>query len=146
MRTYCTLVISSNEDEDLCETVASLFGVSPTAFIDNRSSERQERITRLRQALPKLAHIEPPRYVWTLSSQGRVASEDFEPHMRWLLEAIAETGHSLSELRQRICQVYVTCFWEGAGRGGGPTIRPGIAKQLVMHDVELRFDNYCSEE
>jgi hypothetical protein len=146
MRIYCTLVISSDTDGHLCETVESLFDAAPTSFIDNQSPERRERIARLRKALPKLAAVEPPRYVWTLSSQDHVESNEFEPHMRWVLAAVAGTGRPLSELQQRACQVYVSCFCEGTGRGGGPTINPDTLKQLADHGVELRFDNYFGEE
>lgn len=145
MRIYCTLVISSDSDGQLCETVKSLFGVAPTSFIDNQSAQRKERIARLRKALPKLATVEPPRYVWTLRSQEHVDSNKFDPHMRWVLAAVAETGRPLSELQQHAYQVYVTCFWEGTGRGGGPTIDPDTLRQLANHGIELRFDNYFGE-
>ena len=146
MRTYCTLVISTSEEVDLCSIMSSLFGVEPSTFVDNQREERQEGIARLRKALPKLASVRPPRYVWTLSSQGHVDSDDFAAHARWLLGEVGGSGHQLHELEQRSCVVYMTCFWEGAGRGGGATISPDIAKRLAVEGIELRFDNYFVDE
>ena len=146
MRTYCTLVISTDSERDPRGTISSLFGIEPTHFVDNQDEERQQSLARLRKALPKLAGIEPLRYVWTRSSQGRVHSEDFAPHARWVLAEVSKFGHALCELEQLSCSAYMTCFWEGAGRGGGPTISPEIASLLVDQGIELRFDNYFVDE
>lgn len=146
MRSYCSLVVSTNNEENPCEAIEALLHVQPTNFVDNRSPERLKRIERMRKALPRLAQIEPPRYVWTLSSQGHVESDEFEPHMDWLLSSIANTAGALRQLRQKNCHVYLTCFWEGTGRGGGPTLKPEVAQQLAEYDLELQFDNYFIED
>ena len=146
MRTYCTLVISTREEIDLRGIVLSLFGVEPSTFVDNQGEDRQESLARLRKGLPKLASIEPPRYVWTLTSQGHVDSDDFSAHAHWLLAKVGGSGHQLHELEQLSCDVYMTCFWEDTGRGGGATISPDIAKLFVDAGIELRFDNYFVDD
>lgn len=146
VRTYCTLVISTNSDHDLRGTVSSLFLVEPTHFVDNQDVERQKSLARLRKALPKLASIEPMRYVWTRSSQGHVHSDEFAAHARWLFSEVGASGHRLRELEQLSCHAYVTCFWEGAGRGGGPIMSPDVAALFVEQGIELRFDNFFAEE
>ncbi len=101
VRTYCTLVISTNSDPDLRRTVFSLFGVEPTHFVDNQDQERQQSLARLRKALPKLASIDPLRYVWTRSSQGHVHSGEFAVHARWVFAEVGNSGHQLRERRRR---------------------------------------------
>jgi len=146
MRTYCTLVISTDNDHELRRTVRSLFGVEPTHFVDNQDEERQRSLARLRKALPKVTNIAPSRYVWTRSSQGQVHSDEFAVHARWVFAEMVTSVHRLRELAQMSCNAYMTCFWEGAGRGGGPTIAPDIAALFVDQGIELRFDNYFVDE
>jgi Domain of unknown function (DUF4279) len=145
MRIYCTLIISTNEAIDLEATVRSHFGLSATKFVNNTDTAQLEKMSRLRLAVPRLAKVEPPKYLWALSSQDQMLSNDLDVHIQWLFSKIVASSHKLDEIKLQHCQVYINCFWEGTGRGGGPTVSPLTAKALVEHGVELRFDNYFTE-
>ena len=97
MRTYCSLVISSNTDAQLQKTVQRVLGLKSDDVIDTQTSEliaQRERYNRLLQ----VAFSSPDRYFWRLSSKEIIDSKKLGDHIFWLLNQI-HPGQSIREIK-----------------------------------------------
>lgn len=143
MRTYCSLIISSDVDSDLQTTVLRVLGLSGGEVVDTQAPamvSRRERLAKLFGREP----LTPPRYFWRLSSKDENEA-DVEGHIAWLLRQLAP-GRYLSDIAGHGCSAYLTCFWSGTGRGSGPALPAGMLKALADHGVELQFDFFVEED
>lgn len=143
MRTYCSLIITSETDARLATTVQRTIGLRCDDFVDNQSPERLARVAKLNEILGRSGH-QPPRYVWSLSSKGAIESADAQAHISWLLDQVSD-GRKICELKNQRSHAYLTCFWAGNGRGGGPTLPASLTRAIADHGVELQFDFYVEE-
>lgn len=144
MRTYCSLVISSEVDAHLGRTVKRVLGLSGGEVVDTQTPElvaRRERLAKMMGSQPSV----PPRYFWRLSSKDAIESFDAQTHIAWLLDQMAP-GRSFAEIAKHGCSAYLTCFWAGSGRGGGPVLPASLLRVLADHGVELQFDFYVEED
>lgn len=143
MRTYCSLIITSETDSRLETTVQRAIGLSCDDFVDNQSPARLARVAKLNEILGRSGH-RPPRYVWSLSSKDAVESADAPAHISWLLDQVSD-GRKISELNGQGSHAHLTCFWAGNGRGGGPALPASLTRAIADHGVELQFDFYVEE-
>jgi hypothetical protein len=142
-RTYCALLISSDSDPQLAETVQSALGLTGGESVDTQTPDLVARRARLAQILHAPVPS-PPRYFWRLSSKDAVDDVDPESHVEWLLSGL-KPGRTMDELRALGCTVRVTCFWGDNGRGGGPVLSAKLLRTLAAQGVPLEFDFYVEE-
>ena len=129
MRTYCSLLISSDADSGLATTVLRVLGLSGGEIVDTQAPEMISRRLRLAEMIGGKPAT-PPRYFWRLSSKDQSESTDVEAHITLLLGQLSP-GRYLSQIADYECRVYITCFWAGPGRGGGPILSTKVLKTLL---------------
>ena len=143
MRTYCSLVVRSDTDHQLETTVQRILGLSCGEFVDNKTPERLAQVARLIKILGKQEYS-PPRYIWSLCSKNVIDSVDVETHISWLLNQVSP-GRSIHEVTDHGGHAFITCFWAGNGRGGGPILPSGLVRAVADHGIELQFDFYVED-
>lgn len=143
MRTYCSLIVSSDTDSQIQSTVHRVLGLSGGEFIDTKTPEMIDRRLRLAKKMGFDAPA-PPHYFWLLTSKHSVCDPNIHVHVSWLLDQVA-SGRFLSEISKEECRAYLACFWAGNGRGGGPMFRADILKKIASHGIEMHFDFYSDE-
>jgi hypothetical protein len=143
MRTYCSLVISSDTDQQLGETVQKILGLVSNDMVDTQSPELIAARGRLAKVLDKNP-VSPPRYFWRLSSKDKLDSNEIQDHVAWLLSQV-KSGRSIHEINDHDGRAFLTCFWAGNGRGGGPILSSSLMRTIASHDVELQFDFYVED-
>lgn len=143
MRTYCSLVISSDTDDQLEVTVQRVLGLRSSSVVDTQTPD----LTARRSKLAKILGTKPPsphRYFWRLCSKEMVGSTDIKAHIAWLLSQV-RPGRSIYEVTESGGSAFLTCFWAGNGRGGGPKLSSGLMRIVAEHGVELQFDFYVED-
>ena len=140
MRTYCSLVISSDTDDQLAATVQRILGLRSSDVVDTQTPGLISRRKKLAKILGK-PPLSPPRYFWRFSSKDMIDSTDIQAHIAWLLRQV-RPGRSIHEVTEHGGNAFVTCFWAGNGRGGGPILPSSLMRAVAGHGVELQFDFY----
>ena len=144
MRTYCSLIISSNTDAQIGVTVQRVLGLVSNEVADTHSPElttRREKLGRMLGITPAV----PPRYFWRFSSKDIVHSSDLGDHIVWLLNQLAPS-RSIDDIHEYGSTAFISCFWASNGRGGGPILPPTLMRMLADHGVELQFDVYVEPD
>jgi hypothetical protein len=144
VRTYCSLVISSDTDRQLGVTVQKILGIVSNDVVDTQSPEliaARERLAKVLDNPP----FSPPRYFWRSSSKDKIDSNELQDHVAWLLSQV-KPGRSIREISDHGGSAFLTCFWAGNGRGGGPTLSSSLMRTIASHDVELQFDFYTEDD
>lgn len=144
MRTYCSLIINSDTDHQLGTTAQEVLGLISGDVVDTQSPD----VTRRRERLGKMLGLTtktPPRYFWRLSSKDTVNSPEVGDHIAWLLNQIAP-DRLIGDMHKHGGVAFITCFWAGNGRGGGPVLPPALMRALAEHGVELQFDVYVEPD
>ncbi|MFI8616000.1 hypothetical protein ACIGHN_10880 [Acidovorax sp. NPDC077693] len=143
MRTYCSLVISSDTDAQLAATVLRILGLRSSEVVDTQTPDlifRREKIAKILGKPP----LCPPRYIWRFSSKNIIHDKDIQAHIAWLLSQV-RLGRSIREVTENGGNAFLTCFWAGNGRGGGPILPSSLMRAVADHGVELQFDFYVEE-
>lgn len=143
MRTYCSLVISSDTDHQLEVTVQRILGLRSSDVVDTQTPDLIARRKKLAKILgtPPLS---PPRYFWRFSSKDMIDSTDIQAHIAWLLSQV-RPGRSIHEVTEHGSHAFITCFWAGHGRGGGPILSSSLVRAVADHGIELQFDFYVED-
>lgn len=143
MTDFCSLHIRSDVHAKLPTGFLKRHKKIDLLFVDNESPERRASFSRLRKK--GLAHTTPPRYHWSLSSDGFVEGFDVMKHLTWVLDRV-QPGFLLSQLKDAGYQCWLQFYWEGNGTGGGPNVTSEIAALLVLHKADLQFGFYLKQE
>lgn len=144
MRTYCSLVISSNTDDQLSATAQRVLGLVSNDVVDTQSPDWIKRRARLGGILD-ITPAAPPRYFWRFSSKDMVESPELGDHIAWLLNQVIP-NRSIHNMLAYGSTAFIACFWAGNGRGGGPVLPPALMRMLAEHGVELQFDFYVESD
>ncbi|WP_422087893.1 DUF4279 domain-containing protein [Variovorax sp.] len=144
MRTYCSLVISSDTDDQLSVTAQRVLGLVSNDVVDTQSPELIKRRARLGGML-RITPAVPSRYFWRLSSKDMVESLELGDHIAWLLKQLAP-NRSIDDMHAFGSRAFISCFWASSGRGGGPVLPPTLMRMLAEHGVELQFDVYVEPD
>ena len=86
--------------------------------------------------------------LWLLSSDGRLASQDLNDHLEYLIELVFPMATSGACSAYRILmrdhglEADVPCFWHGERGARPPVIREDIRDRLarIPAEIELDFD------
>lgn len=143
MRTYCSLVISSDSDSKLDVTVQRILGLESSDVVDTQTCDLIARRKKLAKILGTSV-LSPPRYFWRFSSKDMIDSTDIQVHIAWLLSQVRQ-GRSIYEVTELGGHAFITCFWAGNGRGGGPVLPPRLVRAVADQGVELQFDFYVED-
>jgi hypothetical protein len=143
MRTYCSLIITSETDARLEATVQKTLGLTCSEFADNQSPERLLKVAKLNEILGRSGYL-PARYVWSLTSKDAVESAELQVHIAWLLDQVI-VGRTINDVLSQGNHAFLTCFAAGNGRGGGPTLSANVMRTIAAQGVELQFDFYVEE-
>jgi hypothetical protein len=127
-RIYVTLRVY-HDDLD-ADHVGRLLGLSPTHL--HRKDHPYRRGGRL------LA----PTGAWFFGSKDAIHSNDFEDHIRWLLDRLEGKGEAIGRLRSDGYQAEVSCYWLHLDDRNF-IIRPAIIRRLVELDLTVWIDVYC---
>ena len=73
-----------------------------------------------------------------------IDSTDIQAHIAWLLSQI-RPGRSIHDAAEHGSNAFITCFWAGNGRGGGPTLSSSLIRAVADHGIELQFDFYIED-
>lgn len=141
-RTYCTLFLAFNGD--LQEGKATLGNVECVfeSYVDNQSAERLTRTKRLAALDSRFAvGAAQNRHHWSLSSNGKIRSHEFEAHCLWLF-AQFPSEVDFAALGHQGFQTKLSCFWESNSFGGGPIITPRISRLIGAFEIPLDIDIY----
>lgn len=144
MRTYCSLVISSDIDQQLGATVQKILGLVSNDVVDTQTPEltvARERVAKILGKPP----LSPPRYFWRLSTKDKIDSNEIQDHVIWLLNQV-QSGRLIHEITDHGGSAFLTCFWAGNGRGGGPILSSSLMQTIASHDIELQFDFYVEDD
>jgi hypothetical protein len=113
-------------------------GIAPTFASDKgtaRPSTREGRQT-----------ITQRTGVWSLSSEGRLASTSLERHLIWLLDRIEPGRDPLRAAAEKYgATADFFCYWLSATGSGGPEVSPGTLARIAGLNASLGFDCYDSE-
>jgi hypothetical protein len=143
MRTYCSLVVSSDTDHQLDVTVQRILGLTSNKVVDTQAPGRIASRKKLAKILGTSLQS-PPRYFWRFTSMDMINSSDIQVHIEWLFSQV-RPGTLLHEASMHGSEISLTCFWAGNGRGGGPTLTPSLMRAIADHGIEFEFDFYVEE-
>jgi Domain of unknown function (DUF4279) len=130
-RTYATLLIYPVRTDP--EAITQRLGMEPSSW-----QRRGEPTTYNSRRPSRVAEIDG----WFLTTRGLIESRDSRRHIDWLLDRVEGKEAELLSLQEEGCRMIVSCYWEAASSGGGPTVSPEQMKRLGERNVELGFDIY----
>lgn len=116
------------------ELVTSCLGIQPTNW--QRAGECPHATDSPRAGRPaKLS-------AWFLSSRDEVSSRDVRRHIDWILDRLDGKVEALCLLREKGCEMHLSCYWMSACGHGGPTLSPSQMGRLAELGLDLAFDIY----
>ena len=137
---FCTLHIRSNVLGALPKELFRTRKKMNLVFIDQASTEVQERRGRVRRQLG-LPEAAIPRYHWRLSSEGFVTNDEVHDHLEWIFGCM-QPGKLLGQVLGSDFEYWFSIFWQGNGTGGGPLITVQTAELIVRHNANLGIAFY----
>jgi hypothetical protein len=115
-------------------------------FIDDESPHRIAMRSRLTEKLDTKSMSDMAqgrfRYRWSLSSDGKVNSDELADHLHWML-SVFKAGRNLTDLDRYSIQHMISCFWRGNGTGGGPLLSPDFIETLNRQRTSFAVGCYC---
>lgn len=123
LETYATLRVCSRAHE--VDLISNYLGLSPTR---HRESNGANRTT-----------------VWSMSSEGSVASRDSRRHIDWLLDRLEPAAEQLSKLRCEGAETEIICYWVSSGQGG-PWLLPQQLTRLGALGLSIWWDIYFEDQ
>lgn len=129
LKTYATLRIFSNDIP--AEEISTSLGVTPSTCFNKGEGFGSRGLKRKLNG-------------WFLTTEGILESKDCRRHLDWVLASIESKKDKFIELREKLVEVDITCFWLSGGQGG-PIISSLQMKQLGALEIDIWWDVYFDQ-
>jgi hypothetical protein len=141
---YCDLVIYSDLCSNLPDGLFLAKAKTKITYTDNLSADRVAQRLRWEKAgIPMRSTV--ARHWWEFSSEHKVAGDDLEKHIGWLLSHLRYRKLLKAELTEQY-RYYLSVFWGASnGTGGGPVVSCSLAQTLAEHALRMDIGFYVSE-
>jgi hypothetical protein len=99
-----------------------------------------ERITQMTQ-LRNESKEKDKDHVWTISSEDKIASDNINKHVEWILDKI-ESYLPEIELTLKPKRMEISIYWFSKYGHGGPCIESRTIRRLAKNNLTLWVDTY----
>ena len=92
-----------------------------------------------------LGKLRRKNHGWFFTTEGLSDSRDSRRHLDLILDRLAGRENAIRELREKGCDIDITCFYDSIGQGG-PWLMPYQMRVLGLLDIEIWYDVYFAGE